>query len=144
TYNFENEHILAVSTTAKQDEETKDETTTEPSYTPCEKVYNWLADEKTAMLKPELIKDDECYYIVIKLDITERMIDDDLWNESRIESVRHELYDDTFLKKLENIANDLPSTRNNRAFKRYKVLDIDYLGYQQALMQSYYGMYGGY
>ncbi len=144
TYSHDNERILTVSTTAKEDEEADpDETTTEPSYTPCEKVYNWLNDEKTDYLKPELIKDDECYYIVIKLDIEDRMTEDDLWNESRIENVRQQMYHDEFLDMIEKAADSLPTTRNNRAFKRYKVLDLDYLGYQQALMQSYYSMYGG-
>lgn len=144
TYNHDYEVTLAVSTTSvKNENDTPDETTTEPSYTPCEKVYNWLADENTPLLKPELIKDDECYYIVVKLDITDRMTEDDLWNESQIENVRHKMYDEEFLEMIENLAADLPCTRNNRAFKRYKVLDLDYLGYQSALMQSYYAMYGG-
>lgn len=145
TYSHDNERILTVSTTAKEadGESEGDETTTEPSYTPCEKVYNWIADEKTQYLKPELIKDDECYYIVVKLDIEDRMTEDDLWNESRIESVRQQKYNQEFLDMIEKAAESLPATRNERAFKRYKVLDLDYLGYQQALMQSYYSMYGG-
>ena len=142
TYSFENENILQVSTSAKEEDEEKDETTTEPSYTPCEKVYNWLVDESTPLLKPELIKDDECYYIVMKMDIKDRMTDDDLWTDGQIESVRQKMFYDEFLDMIDDGAADLPTTRNNRAFKRYKVLDLDYLGYQQALMQSYYSMYG--
>ncbi len=142
TYSFEHEMTLAVSTSATADEDA-DETTTEPSYTPCEKVYNWVADEKTPLLKPELIKDDECYYIVVKMDIEERMTDDDLWNENQIENVRYNIYHQEFLDMLSNLSKDLSCERNNRAFKRYKVLNIDYMGYQNALMQSYYSMYGG-
>ena len=71
------------------------------------------------------------------------MTEDDLWTESQIENVRHKVYDEEFLDMIDKLAEDLPCTRNNRAFKRYKVLDLDYLGYQQALMQSYYSMYGG-
>lgn len=141
TYSFEYEMTLAVSTSATADD--ADETTTEPSYTPCEKVYNWVADEKTPLLKPELIKDDECYYIVVKMDIEERMTDDDLWNENQIENVRYNIYHQEFLDMLSNLSKDLSCERNNRAFKRYKVLNIDYMGYQNALMQSYYSMYGG-
>ena len=142
-YDTDKERVLAVSTTAKPDEDKKEETTTEPSYTPCEKVYNWATDPKTEYLKPELIKDDECYYVVIKMDIEDRMTADDLWSESAIENVRQDLYYDTFLEKLNSKAKELPITRNEKAFRRYKVLDIDYIGYQNSLMQAYSNMYGG-
>ena len=141
-YAVDKEVTLKVSTTA-EDAEKEDETTTEPTYTPCEKVYNWLADPETDYLKPELIKDDECYYIVVKLDIRDRMVDSDLWGESRIENVRTTLYYDIFLEDLENIADGYQSVRNEAAFRRYKVLDLDYVEYQNAVMQSYYSMYGG-
>ena len=141
-YAVDKEVTLKVSTTA-EDAEKEDETTTEPTYTPCEKVYNWLVDPETDYLKPELIKDDECYYIVVKLDIRDRMVDSDLWGSSRIENVRTTLYYDIFLEDLENIADGYQSVRNEAAFRRYKVLDLDYVEYQNAVMQSYYSMYGG-
>ena len=144
-YSFDNEYVLAVSTSAKETEDKKDdETETEPTYTPCEKVYNWAVDPKTKYLEPELIKDDECYYVVVKLDIEDRMTEDDRWTESTQESVRQELYYDKFLDKLNGIAKDLPITRNSSAFRRYKVLDIDYIGYQNAMMNAYSSMYGNY
>ena len=144
-YDTGNERILAVSTSAseKEDEE-KEETTTEPTYTPCEKVYNWAADPDTDYLKPELIKDDECYYVVIKMDIEDRMTSGDLWNSSAIESVRQDMFYDKFLDKLKELSGNMQIKRNERAFKRYKVLDIDYMGYQNALMQAYSSMYGGF
>ena len=143
-YDTANEHVLAVSTSAKEDDADADETETEPTYTPCEKVYNWAVDPKTKYLEPELIKDDECYYVVVKLDIEDRMTDDDQWTSGTIENVRQEMYYDTFLDKLDSIAKDLPVTRNASAFRRYKVLDIDYKGYQDAMMQAYSSMYGNY
>ena len=143
-YDTANEHVLAVSTSAKEDDADADETETEPTYTPCEKVYNWAVDPKTKYLEPELIKDDECYYVVVKLDIEDRMTDDDQWTSGAIENVRQEMYYDTFLDKLDSIAKDLPVTRNASAFRRYKVLDIDYKGYQDAMMQAYSSMYGNY
>lgn len=140
-YDTANERILAVSTSAAESD-ADDETETEPTYTPCEKVYNWAVDPETEYLKPELIKDDECYYVVVKLDIEDRMTSGDLWTSSAIENVRQELYYDEYLDMLNSLAAALPCTRNERAFKRYKVLGIDYIGYQNALMQSYYSMYG--
>lgn len=142
-YDTANERILAVSTSGTEDESDA-ETTTEPTYTPCEKVYNWAVDPDTDLLKPELIKDEECYYIVIKMDIEDRMTDDDLWTESAVENVRQDVYYQDYLDMINETANTLSVKRNERAFKRYKVLNIDYVGYQQALMQSYYSMYGGY
>lgn len=141
-YDTAKERVLAVSTSAAEDDSDSDETTTEPTYTPCEKVYNWAVDPDTEYLKPELIKDDECYYVVIKMDIEDRMTPGDLWTNSAIENVRQELYYSEYLDMLKSLADGLQSSRNNRAFNRYKVLGIDYIGYQNALMQSYYSMYG--
>ena len=143
-YDKSKERILAVSTTAKEAEKKADETTTAPTYTPCEKVYNWALDEKTPLLKPELIKDDEVYYIVLKADIKTRMTDTDLWNENAIENVREDLYYDAFLDKLDEMAKALPVKRNESAFRRYKVLDVDVIGYQNALYSAYMSQYGGY
>ena len=142
-YDTANEHVLAVSTEPAKKDDEKEETTTEPSYTPCEKVYNWAVDPKTEFLKPELIKDDECYYVVVKMDIQDRMTGNDLWTANTVESARKDKYYQEFLDTLNKMANEKECERNNRAFKRYKVLDIDILGYKNALMQSYYSMYGG-
>ncbi|HAG13403.1 MAG TPA: hypothetical protein DCG49_06020 [Ruminococcus sp.] len=143
-YDTFNENILAVSTSATaKDDEKKTTTTTEPSYTPCEKVYNWASDPETPLLKPELIKDDECYYIVVKMDLEERMTDDDLWVSGTIENTRHDKYYQEYLDMLDDLAKNMPVKRNNAAFRRYKVLDVDIVGYQQALMQAYSSMYGG-
>ena len=144
SYDTINERINAISTSATTKEgEKKTTTTTEPSYNPCEKVYNFAADPDTPLLKPELIKDDECYYIVCKMDIEERMTEDDLWTETTIENTRREKYYQEFLDMLDDMAKKMPVTRNNAAFRRYKVLDVDIVGYQQALMAAYSSMYGG-
>ena len=47
------------------------------------------------------------------------------------------------IEMLNSKAKELPTTRNEKAFRRYKVLDIDYIGYQNSLMQAYSNMYGG-
>ena len=113
-------------------------TTTAPSYTPCEKVYNWVADTAAPLDQPELIKDEECYYIVMKMDIKERMTDKDCWTESQVEHVRKELYYDKYEEKIKDMADKLDVERNKRAFKRYKVLSLDLLEYQQLMYQSMY------
>lgn len=147
-YEVDEEIIVAVSTTAEEDEKAEDDettTTTAPKYTPCEKVYNWVADEDTEYNEPTLIKDDECYYIVMKMDIEDRMTEDDLWNDNAKESVRSALYYEEFETMMdEKVCVGYTEERNEKAYKRYKVLDVDVVEYQAALMQSYYGYYYGY
>lgn len=143
-YDVDHEVTLAVSTSADADAEKEeaDGTTTAPSYTPCQKVYEWAVDAKTKYNKPTLIKDDECYYIVMKMDIEDRMISSDLWSDSAKETVREKLYGDVFDEKIVEWTKQYTETRNEKAFKRYKVLNVDVVGYQEALLQSYYGFYG--
>ena len=140
-YDTFKENILIVSTAPKE-EPKPDETTTQPSYTPCKKVYEWALDASTPLLKPELIKDDENYYIVMKMDIEDRMTEYDLWGEGMIENMRQELYMSEFDDMIEEMGAKLPVDRNEKALKRYKVLDMDVVAYQQAMMQSYYGAAG--
>ena len=141
-YSTEKERVLAVSTSASEEKKDDDETETEPTYTPCEKVYNWAIADSTKYNTPEFIKDDECYYIAIKMDIEDRMTSGDLWSSSAIESVRTELYRDTFLEMINGKGKELEVKRNDKAFKRYSVLDVDVVQYQNLLYQSYYSMYG--
>ena len=141
SYSYANEVTIAVSTTGSEAEKKADETTAAPTYTPCEKVYNWVVNEDTPLLKPELIEDEECWYIVMKMDIKERMTADDIWNPNTIENVRSNLYYKDFQKMMEEWGGELKVERNNKAIRRYKVLDLDIKAYQNALMMSYYSMY---
>ena len=140
-YDTSKESVLVVSTTATTALGST-ETTTEPTYTPCQKVYEWAAAENTPYNEPTLIKDEEVYYVAMKMDIEDRMTSDDLWSASNIESVRQDLYYDEFEDMLDDMGDQLAVTRNEKAFKRYKVLDVDVVAYQNALWQSYYNYYG--
>lgn len=142
-YPIDREQTVAVSTSGSEDEqkdedETGETTTTAPTYTPCEKVYKWVADPASPLDTPEFIKDEECYYIVMKMDIKERMTDKDIWTETQIENVRRELYYEEFNDKIKDMGDKLDVERNKKAFRRYKVLDIDLMQYQQLLYQSMY------
>ena len=53
------------------------------------------------------------------------------------------MYSDAFKDLMREKADALTVKRNEKAFKRYKVLDLDIMGYQEALMSYYYSMYGG-
>lgn len=142
-YDTANEKILVVSTASSEAADPDpDETTTAPTYTPCKKVYEWAADENTPYNAPELIKDDECYYVVMKMDINDRMTENDLWTERQMETVRSDLYYEEFSDMLEDMGEKLNVSRNEKAFRRYTVLDVDVIAYQQAMMASYYSYYG--
>lgn len=146
TYSFQYERTLQVSTTAtkKEDEKEADTTTTEPVYTPCKAVYDWAANPDTPLLKPVkmLSDDEETIYIVVKMDIRERIKTDDIWSSTTRENVRTEMYQDEFSDMMKKKADALEVKRNEKAFKRYKVLDIDIMEHQSALMSYYYSMYG--
>ncbi|MBR3268489.1 MAG: hypothetical protein IKI58_07165 [Oscillospiraceae bacterium] len=143
-YSKDNEHILVVSTTAKPEEKESDTTTTEPTYTPCKAVYDWAADSKTELLKPvQILSDDEeTIYIAVKLDIRDRMTTDDQWTDSAKESARNDMYYKEFSDMMREKADKLTVKRNEKAFKRYKVLDVDVVGYQNAFMSYYYSSMG--
>jgi len=140
-YDTSHEVTLIVSTATSADP-LSTETTTEPTYTPCEKVYTWAADDSTPYNSPTLIKDEETYYVVMKMDIEDRMTEDDLWTSSAQESVRQSLYYDEFEDMMDEKGDALSVTRNEKAFRRYHVLDVDVVGYQNALWTSYYSSYG--
>lgn len=146
-YDVDKEVIVAVSTSATEDEtpaEAETTTTTAPTYTPCQKVYEWVADANTAYNEPTLIKDEECYYIVVKMDIEDRMTENDLWSDNAKESVRSTVYYEEFETMMdEDIYSKFTEQRNEKAYKRYKVLNVDVVEYQAALMQSYYSYYYG-
>lgn len=139
-YEKNKERILAVSTSASSEKKSA-ETTAAPTYTPCEKVYTWAVKEDAPLLKPEFIEDEECWYIVLKADIKDRMTEEDLWTSNQIESTRNDLYYKDFQNLMEEWGGALDVKKNEKAFRRYKVLDIDVMGYQNALMKSYYSMY---
>lgn len=146
-YDVDEEVIVAVSTTATENENpegAETTTTTAPKYTPCQKVYEWVVDEDTDYNEPTLIKDDECYYIVMKMDIKDRMTENDLWTDNAKESVRSTIYYKEFETMMdEDVYSKFTEQRNEKAYKRYKVLDVDVVEYQAALMESYYSYYYG-
>ena len=142
-YSTDQERILQVSTSAADDKKDSTETEAEPTYTPCKAVYEWAADEKTELLKPvKIVSDDEeTIYIAVKMDIRDRITPTDQWTDSTKESVRNEMYYKEFSDMLSDKADKLTVSRNDKAFKRYKVLDVDIVGYQSDMMQYYYSMY---
>lgn len=121
---YANETIINVVTTAAADES---ETDSDESvhYTPSEKVYNWLLkDAKNGV--PEIIEDEEneTLYVAVKLDINERINEDDLWNESSVSNVRDAMFSEDFKDLIKSWIDSYTIERNEKAYKRYDPFDI--------------------
>ena len=138
---YANESIIAKVTTAPESEQKEDETTTAPSYTPSEKTYNFIFNDAKLGV-PELIEEDEALYLVVRLNIEDRMTEDDLWSESNVENVRYAIYGEAFDQKVEDWAKGYQEERYAAAYRRYDPLDLGIITYYTAIMQSYSGYYG--
>ena len=64
-------------------EKTKEEDIT---YTPSKKAYDYIFNDAKLGV-PAVVEDDEACYLVLRLDIEERMTDDDLWSDTQKTSV---------------------------------------------------------
>jgi hypothetical protein len=62
---------------------------------------------------------DDTVYIVIRADIKERMTEDDLWTESKIESLLSERYYEDFEKMMKDIVKSYDVKKNNTAYRKY-------------------------
>lgn len=140
-YDISYENIVHIVTTSPEEDEKPEESETTVNYTPCKLVYDYVADSASPYLKPTLIKDEETYYVVAKLDIKDRMTEDDIWTESEKDNTRYEKYYEVFMDKLTEMGKQLTLVRNEKAFSRYNVLDVDVKAYNAATQQSYYDYY---
>lgn len=118
---FANENIIQAVTTAEG------ETEEDLTYTPCEKVYKVAFDEKTKTDAPEIIedKDTKSLYVMVKLDITDRMNEDDLWSEDGSDNARSAMFSKEAQDMIEEWADAYKVERNERAYKRYDPFDIE-------------------
>lgn len=141
---YPNESIIAKVTTAPESEKQADgtTTTTEINYTPSEKTYNFIFNDAKLGV-PELIEEDEALYIVVRLNIEDRMTEDDLWSKSNVETVRQTIYGDAFDAKVEEWGKGYQEERYSAAYRRYDPLDLGIITYYNAIMKSYSSYYGG-
>lgn len=149
TAKFANESVIAKMTTTTPPEEKPESnasgtttTTTAPTYTPSEKTYNYIYND-AKVGTPEIIEEDEAIYLIVRLDIEDRMTSDDLWNTNAIEDARYALYGDTFTKMVEEWTKAYTEERNERAYKRYNPLNLDIMEYTKLMQQMYYNSYSG-
>lgn len=115
---YANESIIAKVTT---DEDTDEEDVT---YTPSEKAYNYIFDEAELGV-PAIVEDDDAYYLILRMDIEDRMTSDDLWTDDQIETVIYDKYTDDFKDMRDEWCAAQTVDKNDRAIKRYDAFDID-------------------
>lgn len=116
---YANERIIAKVTTS---EDTKEEDIT---YTPSKKAYEEIFKIEKYN-EPFVVYDEEAYYLVVRMDITDRMTEDDLWSEDNVDSVITQMYKDKFDDKVDEWSSDLNIEENKRAIKRYDPFEIDF------------------
>lgn len=119
TSKYANETIIAKVTT---NEKTKEEDIT---YTPSKKAYDYIFNDAKLGV-PAVVEDDEACYLVLRLDIEERMTDDDLWSDTQKTSVVTRKYSDAFEDMLDQWCDAQTVEKNDRAIKRYDAFDLDF------------------
>ncbi len=137
TYPYKNEVIVnrvtettpAVTEKAEQNPAGEAQTTT----TAPANTMNYFPSKKTnehiftnaKMGVAEVIEEAEYVYVILKADIRERMTAEDLWNESKIESLQLENYEDDFADFLDTITNQYEVKKNKSSYKRYSPFKLD-------------------
>lgn len=122
---YEKEITVTKYTTAAADEnaEGSETTTTAAEETDAEKAahkYNdYLFNELENYKAVRYDYDENTVYIVIKGDITERMTEDDLWNEDSVDALLQERYYKDFSDKMKSISENFVVERNNSAYRKY-------------------------
>lgn len=115
---YANDSIIAKVTT---DEDTDPEDIT---YTPSENAYKFIFDEAEEGV-PGIVEDDDAYYLIVRLDITTRMTEDDLWTDDQKTSVVVQKYQDAFLEMQDDWVGAQSVEKNESAIKRYDPFKID-------------------
>lgn len=116
---YANESIITKVTT---DEDTKEE---DLNYSPSKAFHDWAFNTSTKLNVPEIIEDEDKIYVAVKLDIEERMTEDDLWTESVSESQRFSMYSEDFQADIDEWVSQLRINLNHDAFDRYKPFDYE-------------------
>ncbi len=116
---YANESIIAAVTT---DEETSED---ELTYNPSKKFHDWAYNTATKLNTPEIIEDEGTLYIAVKLDIEERMTEDDLWSEANMENLRFTMFSDAMQEDIDGWVASIDLKLNQDAIDRYKPFNYE-------------------
>jgi hypothetical protein len=115
---YKNEAIVRKVTTAEQSDEDESDETTTLNYSPSKKSNEAIFGD-AIIGKPFLVQEDDACYIILKLDIEERMTNDDLWSEQMKDSIMYNLYYDEYDEMIDEIADKYEVVKNEAAYDRY-------------------------
>lgn len=118
---YPNESIIERVTT---DEDTDEDDLT---YSPSETVYDYIFGDEIEIGVPAIVEDEDnnMVYLLVRLDIEDRMNEDDLWTDDTIESVIWDMFWDEFSDTLDTWCDEQDVALNDDAIKRYDAFDID-------------------
>lgn len=114
---YENERIVSVVTTEAGTAEE------DVNYYPSKECYKWIF-EKAKTGVPEIVEDEDTLYVIVRFDIKERMVEDDLWNETTIDNTRYDMFSDDFQDMVDSWGSEYEVVKNEKAYKRYDPFDI--------------------
>lgn len=115
---YANEMTISVVTT---EEGTSEDDVT---YTPSKVCYDWIFNDSEIGV-PEIVEDEDTVYVIVRLDITERMTDDDLWSETAVDNTRYIMFNDDMEDQITDWGKSYEVVKNDRAYKRYDPFNID-------------------
>lgn len=115
---YANETIIHVVTTTEGQKEE------DVTYNPSKECYNWIFNDAKQGV-PDIVKDEHTMYVIVRLDINERMTDEDLWDEEGVEDVRYEMFSDEFQDMLDSWGDEYEVVKNKKAYKKYDPLKIE-------------------
>lgn len=96
----------------------EDETSGSPTYNVNQEIF-----KHDSYGDAFLVEDEDAYYVVVRYDIWER---DDLWTGETKNTVLQTLYSDKFDEKMLSEVDDNSVILNEKAYKRYNPLDMEF------------------
>ncbi len=129
---YANESVIQKQTTAVADlgEEEPAVTTTTAEPTAAqksnEKLTNYVFEELDEFNKAVVFDDEEndAIYVVIRGDLTERMNEDDLWNEDSILYLQSLNFNEIFIEYMQELSDSYSVEKNESAYRRYEPFEI--------------------
>ena len=96
-------------------------------YNPTENVYKKLLSiEAKDYGKPYIVEEDESYYLVVRYDIEDRMVANDLWTESTKDSAVSSMHSKDFQDMVDGWVAAANVQRNEAAYKRFDPFKFDF------------------
>jgi len=127
TDRFMNEKLVESITTTQPSAVEPGQTTLlqeEPNYFPT-KLSNEFIWQKAPIGTAVYFEETETAYVILRLDLRERLTEDDLWSSTVQAYFLNDLFRDDFTNFLEAMASTLEVTKNSAAMKRYDPFKLD-------------------